>query len=115
MPRKLILAAIVAIALFLNGCQTASNTNTAPGANANSSPLPPGIQTSPITPGGTPTPGIPDVNAPKNQNQPAGTPTPGIPDLKSEQNSNRPKLDEKTTPSKGNVNAPGRNLNNKQP
>ncbi len=108
MPRKLILPFFFAAALFLNGCQTASNTNTAP-ANANSSPLPPGIQTSPITPGGTPTPGIPDVNAPKNQNQPAGTPTPGIPDIQSENNRNKPQMDEKTTPSKGNTNAAEQN------
>ncbi len=104
MRRTFIPAALLSCLALLSGCQQTPNSNNQPAANTNNSPLPPGISTSPIPPGGTPTPGIPDVNAPKNANQPAGTPTPGIPDIKSQKNANTPKLDEKTTPSKGNVN-----------
>lgn len=44
--------------------------------------MPAGLSTSPVQPGGTPTPGIPD---PANVNKlpQGGTPTPGIPDPKS--------------------------------
>jgi hypothetical protein len=95
---------IVLLAIgVIAGCQKAGDTNTSPSPNANSSPLPPGISTSPLPPGATPTPGIPDVNAPKNNNLPSGTPTPGIPDLSSQKKGKTPPLNEKTTPSKGEV------------
>lgn len=98
-PFHLLYPSALAVALLVSGCQTTTNPNINSQANTNSSPLPPGISTSPLPPGQTPTPGIPDVNAPKNANQPKGTPTPGIPDLKSQKNA--PQMDERTTPSKG--------------
>lgn len=103
MRRYLVLLITLLAICSVLACQKSNNSNTEPSANSNSTPLPPGISTSPIQPSGTPTPGIPDVNAPNNSNQPSGTPTPGIPDLKSQKNSKVPPMNEKTTPSKGPV------------
>jgi hypothetical protein len=100
MLRKRLLILIAVLAAFaITSCQKSNNINVSP--NANASPLPPGLSTSPLPPGPTPTPGIPDVNAPKNNNQPSGTPTPGIPDLNSKSKSKTPPMSESTTPSKG--------------
>lgn len=41
--------------------------------------MPAGLSTAPVTPGGTPTPGIPDPATANKTNAPGGTPTPGIP------------------------------------
>lgn len=80
---------VFACAAFLSGaaCQSASapnNANSAAGktnGNVNIDPnnMPAGLSTAPVTPGGTPTPGIPDpVNA-NRTHVPGATPTPGIP------------------------------------
>ncbi|MEP6902929.1 MAG: hypothetical protein ABJA66_14340 [Actinomycetota bacterium] len=76
--------------IFLIALNTACQTTTAPSGNANTASntnstnpanIPPEFSTSPVTPSGNSTPGIPD---PSNVNKmPKGTtPTPGIPDTK---------------------------------
>jgi hypothetical protein len=78
--------------IFLVALNTACSTATAPGGNSNSASnsnantaanIPPEFSTSPVTPSGNSTPGIPDPSSVNVNNMPKGTtPTPGIPDPK---------------------------------
>jgi hypothetical protein len=73
---------IITVCLAFGAGLACSSTPDANSANAPTN-LPEGFSTNQITPGGTPTPGIPDPSNIDVNNPPKGaTPTPGIPDPK---------------------------------
>lgn len=102
--KKLTFITFIFIIAIISACSTATapngNSNSASNPNsANQANIPPEFQTTPITPGGNSTPGIPDPSSVNMNSQPKGaTPTPGIPD---------PKTINKTPVPKGATPTPG--------
>ncbi|MGB7068888.1 MAG: hypothetical protein WBD22_05295 [Pyrinomonadaceae bacterium] len=86
MSRFFLFMAVSSMSLLGLACGSTETTTNSNGVNSNgvvsadSSNIPPEFSTSPITPGGEPTPGIPPANA--TQLPKGATPTPGIPDPK---------------------------------
>lgn len=71
---------VIFVCLTFAAALACTGTTTTPNANTTNANLPPGFSANQITPGGTPTPGIPDPNQMDANNPPKGaTPTPGIP------------------------------------
>ena len=86
--KKILFTAFIFLVALNTACPTASspssNSNTASNVSTTSpANVPPEFSTSPVTPSGNSTPGIPDPKSANLSNMPKGaTPTPGIPDPK---------------------------------
>jgi hypothetical protein len=93
--------AVLAIVIFMAGCQTSTSPNAGPSAGSSPGPGSKSGSASPST-SASPTPGTPAPNAPGNSNLPPSTSSSPLPrGIELPNGKNR--MSEKTTPSKGTV------------